>query len=409
MRNSIFDERQKEGESKSSGPIVAAYYFPNFHVDPRNEKEHGRGWTEWQILKVAHPRFPEHDQPRVPLWGYEDEADPQVMEKKIAAAADHGVNCFIFDWYHYQDGPFLERCLEEGFLGAENNDRMKFCCMWANHDWIDLFPAKFSENPFLTAKLLYPAAVDWAAFDRIIERVVSKYFSHPSHLLIDGCPYFSVYEIGKLIHGFGGVDEARAALDRFRDATRKAGFPDLHLNAIVWGNPILPGETKPADIKQVLHDLGFDSFASYVYVHHGYPATFPATPYSDLRANYLKHWDEVEDAYDLPYIPNVTMGWDPSPRTTQSDNNCPSVYPFGAVVVNGTPDEFQKSLEMTKKRLEDRNGEGIPMFTINAWNEWTEGSYLEPDTRYGMSYLEAIRDVFGVQSSVASVNSARNS
>ena len=132
-----------------SRPIVAAYYFPNFHVDPRNEAEHGLAWTEWQILKVAHPRFPGHDQPRVPVWGYEDEADPRVMEKKIDAAADHGVNCFVFDWYHYQGGPFLERCLEEGFLGAKNNDRIKFCCMWANHDWLDLFPAKFSENPFL--------------------------------------------------------------------------------------------------------------------------------------------------------------------------------------------------------------------------------------------------------------------
>ena len=382
--------------SKSPRPIVAAYYFPNFHVDPRNEKEHGPGWTEWQILKVAHPRFAGHDQPRIPAWGYEDEADPCVMEKKIAAAADHGVNCFVFDWYHYQDGPFLERCLEEGFLGAKNNDRIKFCCMWANHDWLDLFPAKFSENPFLTAKLLYPGAVNAVAFDKIIKRVVTKYFSHPSHLLINGCPYFSIYEIGKLINGFGSVKEARAALDRFRQATREAGFPDLHLNAIVWGNPVLPGETKPADLKQVLHDLGFDSFASYVYVHHGYPSTFPATQYSDLRADYLKHWDQVENSYDLPYIPNVTMGWDPSPRTTQSDNNCPSVYPFGAVVVNGTPDEFRKSLDMTKARLDERQGKGIPMFTINAWNEWTEGSYLEPDTRYGFGYLEAIRDVFGV-------------
>ena len=383
--------------SKQPRPIVAAYYFPNFHVDPRNEKEHGPGWTEWQILKVAHPRFPGHDHPRIPAWGYEDEADPRVMEKKIAAAADHGVNCFVFDWYHYNDGPFLERCLEDGFLKAKNNDRIKFCCMWANHDWIDLFPAKFSENPFLTAKLLQPAAVDAAGFDKIIQRVISKYFSHPSHLLIDGCPYFSIYEIGKLINGFGGVKEARAALDRFREATRNAGFPDLHLNAIVWGNPILPGETRPADLKQVLHDLGFDSFASYVYVHHGYPSTFPATQYSDLRADYFKHWDDVENSYDLPYIPNVTMGWDPSPRTTQSDNNCPSVYPFGAVVVNGTPEEFRKSLEMTKVRLDERNGVGIPMFTINAWNEWTEGSYLEPDMRYGFGYLEAIRDVFGTE------------
>ena len=380
--------------SLCSRPTVAAYYFPNYHTDPRNERDHGPGWTEWQILKVAHPRFPGHYQPRVPLWGYEDEADPRVMEKKIDAAADHGVNCFIFDWYHYNDGPFLERCLEQGYLGARNNDRVKFCCMWANHDWIDLFPAKFSENPFATAKLLYPGAADADAFDAIIERVVEKYFKHPSHLQIDGCPYFSIYELSKLIAGFGGVQETADALERFRSATRKAGFRDLHLNAIVWGNPILPGETKPANLEELINKLGFDSFSSYVYVHHGYPSKFPATDYEELRDSYFKHWENGIGNFGLPYIPNVTMGWDPSPRTTQSDNNCDTVYPFGPVVVGGTPEAFKQSLLMTKERMEKRVGKQIPMMTINAWNEWTEGSYLEPDTCYGMGYLEAIREVF---------------
>ena len=382
---------------KKHETTVAAYYIPNYHVDPRNVREHGPGWTEWQILKVAHPRFPGHDQPRLPLWGYEDEADPRVMEKKIAAAADHGVNCFIFDWYHYNDGPFLERCLEQGYLGANNNDRVKFCCMWANHDWVDLFPAKFSENPYATAKLLYPGAVTADAFDVIIERVVGKYFKHPSHLMVDGCPYFSVYELSKLVAGFGGVPETIDALERFRTATRKAGFRDLHLNAIVWGNPILPGETKPANPAELIRQLGFDSFSSYVYVHHGYPAKFPATGYEELRDGYFKYWENDLGQFDLPYIPNVTMGWDPSPRTTQSDNNCDTVYPFGPVVVDGTPEALKQSLLMTRERMEKRSGKQIPMVTINAWNEWTEGSYLEPDTRHGMGYLEAVREVFGTE------------
>lgn len=80
----------------SRDTTVAAYYFPNWHVDPRNEAAHGPGWTEWEVTQCARPRFPGHRQPRVPVWGYEDEADPQVMARKIAAAADHGVDVFIF-------------------------------------------------------------------------------------------------------------------------------------------------------------------------------------------------------------------------------------------------------------------------------------------------------------------------
>ena len=68
-------------------PIVSAFYFPNWHVDPRNEKYHGTGWTEWRVTQYATPRFEGHEQPKVPLWGYEDEADPAVMAEKIAAAA----------------------------------------------------------------------------------------------------------------------------------------------------------------------------------------------------------------------------------------------------------------------------------------------------------------------------------
>ena len=81
---------------------VASYYFGNYHPgDPRNTKNKGPDWSEWELVKAAKPRFPGHQQPRVPLWGYGDESDPKVMEQKIAAAADHGIDAFIFDWYPF--------------------------------------------------------------------------------------------------------------------------------------------------------------------------------------------------------------------------------------------------------------------------------------------------------------------
>jgi len=75
-------------------PIVCSYYFPNWHVDPRNESIHGKGWTEWRVTRYATPRFEGHEQPKEPLYGFDDEADPAVMTRKIADATKHGIDAF---------------------------------------------------------------------------------------------------------------------------------------------------------------------------------------------------------------------------------------------------------------------------------------------------------------------------
>ena len=79
---------------------VGCYYFPNYHgCDERNAVSHGSGWCEWELVKAAHPRFPGHNQPKRPLWGYEDESMPIVMKRKICVAQEHGIDYFIFDYY----------------------------------------------------------------------------------------------------------------------------------------------------------------------------------------------------------------------------------------------------------------------------------------------------------------------
>src|ERR1035437_8062923 len=86
------------GANESNSSItVASYYFPNYHPgDPRNDKNKGKGWSEWELVKAAKPRFADEHQPNVPLWGYTDESDPKVMARKIGVAADNGINAFIF-------------------------------------------------------------------------------------------------------------------------------------------------------------------------------------------------------------------------------------------------------------------------------------------------------------------------
>jgi hypothetical protein len=368
---------------------VACYYFGNYHPgDPRNEKLKGKGWSEWELVKAAKPRFPGHRQPNVPLWGYAYESDPRVMAKKIDAAANHGIDAFIFDWYYYDDGPFLDRPIDRGFLKAKNNRRLKFAFMWANHDWIDIHPYRRGAPQ----TVLYPGRVSPETFEKVGDHLVEDYFRHPSYWKIDGKPYFSFYDLTRLLENFGSVETTRAALDRLRAKAVKAGLPGLHLNAVVWGQPILPVEKKPADTVKLVKDLGFDSVTSYVWIHHVALLELK-TDYDFVRDAYFKHWEATEKQFDVPYFPNVTMGWDSSPRADQRDEFANVGYPFMNTIAGNTPERFRTALEMTKNRLLSRPN-GPRILNINCWNEWTEGSYLEPDTVNGMRYLEAVKAVF---------------
>ena len=115
---------------------------------------------------------------------------------------------------------------------------------------------------------------------------------------------------------------------------------------------------------------------------------------NEVRDNYFAYWLQAERRFGVPYYPNVTMGWDSSPRAHQDDEFGNFGYPFTNTISGNTPDRFREALEMTKRRLLAKPG-GPRILNINCWNEWTEGSYLEPDQRNGMKYLEAVRDVFG--------------
>jgi len=349
---------------------VAVYYFPNWHPSVWNARSYGPGNSEWVTVKKAKPRFNGHQQPKVPLWGYEDESSPEAMEKKITAAAEHGVDAFIYDWYWWENGASLEACLEKGYFNAKNNTRVRFGIMWANH-----------------------APVSRQAFDRAVDHMVVEYFNHPACWKIDGKPYFSIYELYTLLKGLGGWDEVRRAIDSLRDKTLKAGLPGLHLNAVEWGLRNLSDPSFENQLK-LIQDLGIDSITDYVWVHHVSTPGFPENRYADIAQKAYADWDRFAAAYPVPYHPNVTMGWDSWPRVPADVPFAPGAYPATPLITGNPPSEFKKALAKVKQWLE-QPAVKQKIFTINAWNEWTEGSYLEPDTQYGMGYLEAIREVFG--------------
>lgn len=342
-------------------PQVVAYYFPGYHPDPRNDVRKGRGWTEWNLVRSAVPRFPGHGQPRIPLWGYQDESQPNAMAQKIDAASSAGIDAFIFDWYWYEDKPFLNRALDRGFLKAKNKKRLKFALMWANHDWLDIMPAH-KNKPL---PLIYKGNVDGKIFGHVMNAAIG-YFRQPNYWRVGGKPYFSIYEVPTLVKGLGGETRTREALDQFRAKVRASGFPGLHLNAVGWGS------LTPKTVKK----LGFDSVSDYVWVHHLAPEAYPGWARKSEA-----QWPEFQTRWPVPYFPNVSVGWDNTPRFSWLTN------------VNwSTPAEYEEALSKAEQYLATVKGPKV--LTLNSWNEWTEGGYLEPDRKNGYGYLKAIKKVF---------------
>ncbi|NLE12858.1 MAG: hypothetical protein GX628_04170 [Clostridiales bacterium] len=360
---------------------VAAYVWPSYTGDePRTRMFWPEGIGEWQSVKTAGAKFPGHQWPRRPLWGYVNEADPYVMEMEIAAAADHGVNVFIYDWYWYDRRPFLENCLNDGFLKAQNRSRMKFYLMWANHNAMTLWDKRIAESNIM----IWDGAQPRSEYDIVVNRVIEKYFSQPNYYKIDGCPVFMIYDINTLIRGLGGVAQTQAAIEHFREATVKAGFPGLHLQMTIWSegavNLSLVDSERKGSTRDLTRLLGIDSVSHYQFVHF----TNIDRSYTDILTDVRREWERIDREYDVEYYPHISVGWDNNPRFN-------SFRP--GIVKDNTPENIKKGFEMAKEYI-DSHKLRAPLVTLNSWNEWTETSYLQPDDLYGYGYLNAVKEVF---------------
>ena len=163
-------------KGQDTTPYVAAFVWPSCHDEPRSrEALWPEGIGEWEVIQKGTPRFEGHYQPKVPLWGYEMDNDPKVMEKWIRAAKTHGVNTFIFDWYWFDEKPFLESCLNDGFLKAANNREMNFYIMWANHDANHLWNKELSDTEAGNT-VIWSGAVDRNRFENMASRIIEKYY-----------------------------------------------------------------------------------------------------------------------------------------------------------------------------------------------------------------------------------------
>ena len=361
---------------------VAAYVWPAYTGDePRTRIFWPKGIGEWETVQAGPRANEDAYRLRKPVWGYVNEADPFVMEMEIEAAAAHGVNVFIYDWYWFDNRPFLENCLNDGYLKARNNDKVKFYVMWANHNagytW-DSRIAGVCEDVDI-----WKGTTDSKQFRTVATRLINQYFHHPSYYTIDGKPVLAIYDIGNLIAGLGGIKETQEALNWMREECEKSGLPGLHIQ-LIRRYPEIPNlsgvDGKPVPVDDILHDIRIDSTTHYQYAH----MSCIDRDYAEILAEIPAVYEESE-ADGVPYFPHVSVGWDNNLRFSVANDN---------ITTNNPPEMFEKALMLAKEYL-DAHPDIVPLVTVNSWNEWTECSYLQPDYLYGYGYLEAVKKVFG--------------
>ena len=338
---------------------IAAFVWPSYTGDePRTRIFWPEGYGEWQTVKAMDDKgYPGCRWPRRPLWGYVNEADSRVMEMQIDCALSYGVNTFIYDWYWYDDRPFLENCLNDGFLKARNCRQMQFYLMWANHNATHLWDKRNSDDL---------STVIWR-----------------------GCPVYMIFDLHNFIRNFGTTHACKAAIKRFREKTAAAGFPGLHLQFVHWRHQNynwLPDEDeyKDASVPEIYAYLRPDSVTDYNW---GGVLNFDGD-YAALTDEYMTHLSQFAQNADVPYYPNLSLGW---------DNNVRFQKFIPGVVTGNTPERVREACEKIKVFADEKLRDGTlraPLITVNSWNEWTETSYLQPDDLYGYGYLEAVRDVF---------------
>ncbi len=370
---------------------IFAIYFPSWHPDRHYEKWYGKGFSEWELVKSTKPLFPGHLQPKKPLWGYFDESDPRMMERQIDAAAGHGLTGFLFDWYWYNGEQFLEKPLDEAFLNAKNSSRLKFALMWANHSW-GVWPAlddaghqAMNGNVNQSSRLFLQASHSEPDLRRVVKFCTEKYFRRENYWKIDGKPVFSFFASDKLFRFVPAADAVRI----LNDEAKQCGFPGLYLLMNVGccnDNAYFCGWERVPKMKAA----GFDAVFAYNIVapdnYASLPQERPVFDYTGMMKSQEFCWGKIE-SYGLPHFRSVTLGLDVSPRWSRSVKFPMDYMKLGycPICTGNTPERFGTIL---KRALDSET----PAVIINAWNEWTEGMFLVPESQYGEGYLEAIRD-----------------
>lgn len=343
---------------------LICFYLPQFHTIPENDRWWGQGFTEWRNVAKAKPNFAGHYQPRLPAdLGYYDLRVAEVMDQQAELARRYGIGGFCYYYYWFAGKRLLEMPLERMIQTGKPD--LPFCLCWANENWTRRWDGQDQEV------LMAQAHSDQDDEAVILDLI--RYMRLQHYIRIDGRPLLVVYRVSLF------PDFARTART-WRRICREQGLGEIYL-AMVESFEMVFKPTHPsvygcdaavefppqgmAEVRQPSGPVVNPSFKGQVGDYRELAVRYclrPHVPYTRFRG--------------------IMPGWDNTAR--RQDNS----FAFE----HATPGAFQAWAEhIIDQTRTMRSGDERIVF-VNAWNEWAEGAYLEPDRRYGHTFLEAVKN-----------------
>lgn len=315
---------------------IGAFYFPGWPTVDR-----------WKPILD----YPE----RKPVLGWYDEGDPECADWQIKWAVEHGVTFFLVDWYWCQGRRQLEHWLHDAYGQSRFRKHLKWAVMWANHNP----PNTHSDE-------------DWRAVTRYW---IENYFGTDEYYRIDGRPAVFIWSPSGIRRDLGGSDQAARLYEMSQQMARDAGLPGIYFAA-------MSSHETEAACRQ-LKSEGYEGFTSY----HSFQlaagrAGSRQFPFADVVDTSPEVWRSADDrSSGLDYFPIVDTGWDSRPWHGQK----------ALTITDRTPDQFGR-LCRSARRYADENDKRIVL--LGPWNEWGEGSYIEPCAERGFEDLDQLRAAF---------------
>ena len=346
---------------------ILALNLPAYHEVEINNKVWGKGFTEWDNVKKGTKYFENHYQPVVPLnqWYY-DLSKPEDIEKQIELANRFGVDGFVYYHYWFGNGvQALEKPME--ILRNAIKKQIEYCFCWANQSWFTTWHGKSSE---IIVKQEYGKEEEWV---RHIKYLLS-FFTDPRYIKVGNRPVLYVYNMSDI--------PDRRMFDVWNNILREEGFGDIYLIEFISSKN---------------KDISYDKTDAVVEFEPLYTTYFDLNKVQLAKRVVCKLFKTIDfQDYDVLWKKIIKrnrvyngkaiykgcfVGWDNSPRKAKNS----------MIVRNATPEKFEKNLEaLIHNNRKDASNEFV---LINAWNEWSEGAYLEPDELNGFAYLQAIKNI----------------
>ncbi len=348
-------------KSQNSSVKAIAFYLPQFHCIPENDKYWGKGFTEWTNVRRAVPMFEGHNQPRTPgkLGYYNLVENKDIQYQQAQLAKEYNVYGLCYYYYWFNGKRLLEKPLEN--LMKNKNIDLPFCVCWANENWTKRWDGMQHE-------IIIEQVHEQDSDERFIKDII-EIIKDERYIRINNKPLILIYKV-QLLH------DGKQTIKKWRETVKEYGIDDIYV-AIVKHTGVTSPEQYGADamIEFPPHDVNANNISSAT---HNMVSDFSGNiyDYSEL-ANRDLTW------YDYTMFRGCMLQWDNTARRMQK----------AFIFDNFSPEDYKRWLLRIKEYAMLFNNKDEQIIFINAWNEWAEGTYLEPDEKYGDTFLKITKEV----------------